>query len=155
MDQRVTLRQADNAIKQIWEFCVNGALAATTRGEGISPDKWRTLEIRLIDHIPTVVFREYPKGPGAGAHPTPDLRFRREEVLRCFPPPDVSLYTKIPDVEPSQLGPKIAHRALRQLYPEGCVPSHISDEVLARRASTASQKTISREDIRRALGKRK
>jgi hypothetical protein len=155
-DQRITLKQANVAIKQIWQFCVNGTLNAATQGEGISPDKWRTLEIRVLDHIPVVVLRKYPEGPGAGAHATPDLRFRREEVLRCFPPPDGSLYNELPADAPSQQSVRTAYLVLKRMYPDGRIPAHISDEALARRAREFSTyDTITRDDVRRALGKRK
>jgi hypothetical protein len=155
-DQRLTLKQAHNAIQQIWQFCVNGTLNVTRRGEGISPDEWRTLEIRLIDHIPTVVLRKYPEGPGAGAHVTPDLRFRREEILRCFPSPDTSLYAEIPAEAPSQTpSVRTANLVLKRMYPDRRIPAHISDEALARRAREFSgYDTITRDDIRRALGKK-
>ena len=103
-----------------------------TQSESVSPEKWRHLDIVVIDHVPTVVWRNYPNVAGAGAHATPDLRFRREEVLRCFPfnPAD---FTEIPDAEPRQLRARIAHNALKQLYPDNRIPSAVSDETLARR----------------------
>jgi hypothetical protein len=149
--KHLTRQQWRDAATLVQQECVNGNLNAESQSESLSPDRWRTLEIRVIDEMPTVVSRKYPDVPGAAAHLTPDLRFRREEVLRCFPynPTD---FIEIPDVEPSQLKAGIAHQLLKQMYPENRIPAHISDETLARRASRIAQRTISRDDIRRALG---
>jgi hypothetical protein len=152
--KQLTRQKLHNAVIQIKQHCVAGTLNAMAQSEILSPDKWRHLDIVVIDHVPTVVWRNYPKVAGAAAHATPDLRFRREEVLRCFPL-DPADFTEIPDAEPRQLRARIAHKALKQLYPDNRIPSTISDEALARRARMFSATTIGRDDIRRALRRKK
>jgi hypothetical protein len=151
---QLTRQKLRDAVIQIKQHCVAGTLFSMTQSDILSSDKWRHLDIVAVDHVPTVVWRNYPNVAGAGAHATPDLRFRREEVLRCFPlnPAD---FTEIPDAKPRQLRARIAHNALKQLYSDDRIPSNITDEALARRASRVAQGTISRDDIRRALRKKK
>jgi hypothetical protein len=152
--RRLTRQQLRIAFQQIKRFCVEGTLNTTSQSESISADKWRQLEIIVKDEIPTVVSRNYPDVSGAAAHATIDLRFRRKEVLRCFPPPDTSLYTDIPDEAPRQHSANSAYLVLKRMYPENRIPNHIADETLASRASQFSGLIIGRDDIRRALGKK-
>jgi hypothetical protein len=153
--KNLTPQQQRDVITQVKQSCLNGTLNASAQNESLSPEKWRDLEIRVVDGVPTVVSRKYPDVPGPGAHITPDLRFRRQEVLRCFPSLNDSVYTKIPEVEPRQLSARLAHQALKQMYADGRIPAHISDQTLAERASRFIRKTVSRDDVRRALGTKK
>jgi hypothetical protein len=152
--RRLTRQQLRIAFQQIKQFCVEGTLNTTSQSESISADKWRQLEIIVKDDIPTVVSRNLDV-ISAAAHTPIDLRFRREEVFRCFPPPDASLYTNIPNEAPRQRSANAAYLVLKRMYPENCIPNHIPDETLARRASQFSGFIISRDDIRRALGKKR
>jgi hypothetical protein len=152
--KQLTSQQFRDAVVQIKQQCVAGTLNAMTQSKSLSPDQWRHLDIVVNDHVPTVVWRNYPKVAGAGGHATPDLRFRRDEVLRRFPP-NTADFTEIPDAEPRQPRARTAYKAIKQLYPDNRIPSTISDETLARRAQRISSAHISREDVRRALGKKK
>jgi hypothetical protein len=77
----LTGQQARDAVVEVKGQCMDGKLFSTTDGRPISAEDWRHLEIVVREDILMVVSE-----PNAIAHATPDLRFSRENVLRCFPP---------------------------------------------------------------------
>jgi hypothetical protein len=156
--------QARAAITEIKQLCVDGTLSATTQSVSISPDDWRHLEIELRDHMPMVISRWHE----SITHVTPDLRFSRKEVLRCFPPTDsfydddVATYFLLPENPPTgQLKPRRAWEILKKKHPDRRVlklpPQKLADmaTIHDRTVSGGTGTVFSREDILRALGKKR
>jgi hypothetical protein len=69
-------------------------------------------------------------------------------------------YWPLPNEEPKQLGAKLAYRCLKRKYPDGLVPK-LPAETLAKIATpytlviTGTRKKLTRDSVRRALGRRK
>jgi hypothetical protein len=146
--------QVRDALAQIHQRCLDGTLTTT-----ILPDHWMDFEIVVIDSMPMVVLRgdEF----NSVGHVIPNLRFKREEVLRCFPPPGPSPeagYIKLPKEPPPQPQPSRAWRVLKKIYSDHRVPE-LGRERLAEIATAQNRvdnggdgSIISSDAIRRALG---
>jgi hypothetical protein len=146
--------QVRDALIQIKQRCLDGTLTTTK-----PPDHWMDLEIVIINSMPMVVLRgdEF----NSIGHVTPNLRFKREEVLQRFPPPIEPDYIELPEDPPRQPRARETWRVLRKMYPNNYIP-RMAMEKLAEKTTEFNRKenggsgaVIGRDELRRALNQRK